>query len=87
MINCILISLVIYIITCCVLFYIDWCFYYDEDRNIQTVLEYMNWIEFVPFINTFLACIMIGFFSIVFICNYISDFLRFIKEIIAKIFS
>lgn len=81
MINCILISLAIYIVTCCVLFYIDWCFYYDEDRNIQTVLEYMNWIEFVPFINTFLAGIMIGFFSIVFICNYISDFWRFIKKI------
>ena len=84
MVNFLLISLAIYVITLCILFYIDWCFYYDDDRSITTVLNYMNWVEFIPFINTCLAVIMVGFFGMVIICNYIADLVRFIKKLIKK---
>ena len=84
MVNFLLINLAIYVITFCVLFYIDWCFYYDDDKSFKTVLNYMNWVEFIPFINTCLAVIMVGFFGMVIICNYIADFVRFIKKLIKK---
>ena len=84
MVNFLLISLAIYVITLCVLFYIDWCFYYDDDRSVTTVLNYMNWVEFIPLINTCLAVSMVGFFGVVIICNYIADLGRFIKKVIKK---
>lgn len=88
MINYILIGLAVYVVTLCLLFYIDWSFYYhnEKGRSVKTILRYMNWIEFIPLVNTFILLIMIGFFGIVFLCNYISDFVKFIKKIIFAIF-
>ena len=84
MVNFLLISLAIYLITLCILFYIDWCFYYDDDRSITTVLNYMNWVEFVPVINSFLSLIMVGFFGVVCICNWIADIAKFCKKLVKK---
>lgn len=88
MINYILIGFAVYVVTLCLLFYIDWCFYYhnDKGRSVKTVLGYMNWVEFIPIVNTFILLIMIGFFGFVFLCNYISDFVKIIKKLIFAIF-
>ena len=84
MVNFLLISLAIYVITFCVLFYIDWCFYYDDDKSIGSVVKYMNWIEFVPVINSFLSLIMVGFFIVVCISNWVADIANFCKKLIKK---
>jgi hypothetical protein len=84
MVNFILISLAIYVITLFILFYINWCYYYDNDKSVKIVLNYMNWVEFVPLINTCWAVIMVGFFGMVIICNYIADLARFIEKLIKK---
>ena len=84
MLNYILLFIAIYIISFFSLFYIDWSFYHNDDKNFKTMIKYMHWVEFTPIANTLILVLLLGFLGIAFLFIYTMGFVRFLEQKILR---